>query len=117
IRQLPQNRFFPCNRNHQDAAMPDNTPHNKARRDWMLTAGSGLALSALPLAGSTAVPANAAVSRPDVVLVHGAWHGGWCYRRVADILTGLGHRVHTLTLTGLADKSHLANADINLSTH
>ena len=25
------------------------------------------------------------------VLVHGAWHGGWCWRRVADLLEAKGH--------------------------
>lgn len=41
------------------------------------------------------------------VLVHGAWHGGWCWRRVADQLQRAGHKVYTPTLTGLADRSHL----------
>ena len=51
------------------------------------------------------------------VLVHGAWHGGWCWRRVADLLSARGHRVLTPTLSGLADKSHLMSASINLDTH
>ena len=51
------------------------------------------------------------------VLVHGAWHGGWCWRRVADILRARGHAVFTPTLAGLADKSHLMSASINLDTH
>jgi pimeloyl-ACP methyl ester carboxylesterase len=51
------------------------------------------------------------------VLVHGAWHGGWCWRRVADILRAKGHVVYTPTLTGLADRSHLMSKDITLKTH
>lgn len=51
------------------------------------------------------------------VLVHGAWHGGWCYSRVRDILTAKGHRVFTPTLTGLGERSHLMSANINLDTH
>ncbi len=51
------------------------------------------------------------------VLVHGAWHGGWCWRRVADILRAQGHCVYTPTLTGLADRSHLMSAGIDLYTH
>jgi pimeloyl-ACP methyl ester carboxylesterase len=51
------------------------------------------------------------------VLVHGAWHGGWCYRRVADLLRGSGHRVYTPTLSGLGERSHLLSRSINLSTH
>jgi predicted alpha/beta hydrolase len=51
------------------------------------------------------------------VLVHGAWHGGWCWRRVADLLTNAGHKVFTPTLTGLGERSHLIDAKVNLSTH
>lgn len=51
------------------------------------------------------------------VLVHGAWHGGWCWARVRDILTGRGHRVFTPTLTGLADRAHLMGTEITLDTH
>lgn len=51
------------------------------------------------------------------ILVHGAWHGGWCWRKVKDYLLERGHRVFTPTLTGLGEKSHLRNPDINLDTH
>ena len=51
------------------------------------------------------------------VLVHGAWHGGWCWRRVADILERHGHKVFTPTLTGLGERSHLMRAGIDVSTH
>jgi pimeloyl-ACP methyl ester carboxylesterase len=53
----------------------------------------------------------------NFVLVHGAWCGGWIWRRVADRLTALGHRVFAPTLTGLADRSHLAARGIDLNTH
>lgn len=51
------------------------------------------------------------------VLVHGAYHGGWCWGRVASRLRAQGHVVHTPTLTGLADRSHLLSPAITLSTH
>ncbi len=51
------------------------------------------------------------------VLVHGAWHGGWCWQRVADRLRGAGHKVFTPTLTGLGERSHLLRAGIDLTTH
>jgi pimeloyl-ACP methyl ester carboxylesterase len=51
------------------------------------------------------------------VLVHGAWHGGWCWRRVADLLETKGHKVFAPTLTGLGERSHLMRAGINVSTH
>lgn len=50
------------------------------------------------------------------VLVHGAWHGGWCWSRVAERLRALGHRVYTPTQTGVGERSHLLNADITLQT-
>jgi pimeloyl-ACP methyl ester carboxylesterase len=51
------------------------------------------------------------------VLVHGAWHGGWCWRRVADRLHAGGHAVFTPTLTGLGERAHLMRAGIGLDTH
>lgn len=50
------------------------------------------------------------------VLVHGAWHGGWCWARVADILRSQGHRVFTPTCTGLGERAHLLSKDITLDT-
>ncbi len=51
------------------------------------------------------------------VLVHGAWHGSWCWKRVRRELQDLGHDVHTPTLTGLGERSHLLTRSVNLSTH
>lgn len=51
------------------------------------------------------------------LLVHGAWHGGWCYRETSDYLQKRGHRVFTPTLTGLGERSHLINDPITLDTH
>jgi len=51
------------------------------------------------------------------VLVHGSWHGSWCWKRVRKALTAAGHDVFTPTLTCVGERSHLASAEINLSTH
>lgn len=51
------------------------------------------------------------------VLVHGAWHGGWCWARVAPLLVAAGHRVVAPTLTGLGDRAHLFSASVDLATH
>ena len=53
----------------------------------------------------------------NFVLVHGAWHGGWCYKRVARLLRRAGHEVFTPTLTGLGERAHLMNASVSLDTH
>ena len=51
------------------------------------------------------------------VLVHGAWWGAWCWRRVARLLTQSGHEVFTPALTGVGERSHLLTPDINLDTY
>jgi pimeloyl-ACP methyl ester carboxylesterase len=53
----------------------------------------------------------------NFVLVHGAWHGGWCWQRVTSALQAQGHRVHALTLTGLGERAHLLSPAITLDTH
>lgn len=50
------------------------------------------------------------------VLVHGAYHGGWCWRDVADVLRAHGHRVYTPTLSGLGERAHLLHQAPGLST-
>ena len=50
------------------------------------------------------------------VLVHGAWHGGWCWYAVAVILRGRGHSVFTPTQTGLGERRHLMSQSITLDT-
>lgn len=49
------------------------------------------------------------------VLVHGAWHGGWCWKAVAQILRAHGHQVFTPTLSGLGERAHLLSKAIDLS--
>ena len=66
---------------------------------------------------------NADVSLNDLkqkkytyVLVHGAFHGGWCWSKVANILRSKGYRVFTPTFTGLGERSHLLNNEVDLNT-
>jgi pimeloyl-ACP methyl ester carboxylesterase len=51
------------------------------------------------------------------VLVHGAWHGAWCWQRVVRLLTRAGHDVFAPTLTGLCERSHLLTPAVDLDTH
>ena len=55
--------------------------------------------------------------RATIVIVHGAWVGGWRWRNVADLLRDRGHYVFTPTLTGLGERAHLTTRDVNLSLH
>src|SRR5881409_3342030 len=51
------------------------------------------------------------------VLVHGGFHGGWCWKRVTPLLRAAGHEVYTPTLTGLGERAHLLTRDVGLATH
>jgi pimeloyl-ACP methyl ester carboxylesterase len=70
---------------------------------------------------ATAVIAGVAWAQParrsTYVLVHPAWHGGWCWKKVTPLLQAKGHDVYTPTLTGLGERSHLAHPDVGLETH
>ncbi len=51
------------------------------------------------------------------VLVHGAWHGSWCWKRVRPALQAAGHAVFTPTLTGVGERAHLLARNVDLHTH
>jgi len=51
------------------------------------------------------------------VIVHGATAGGWEWKQAAKFLTEDGHTAYRATLTGLGERVHLANANVNLDTH
>jgi pimeloyl-ACP methyl ester carboxylesterase len=78
-----------------------------------IAAGVGLAAFADGLVDT----ARAQDGRKTFVLVHGSSAGGWCYRRVADLLEKAGHKVYAPTLTGLGERSHLMSGLITLDTH
>ncbi len=82
-----------------------------SRRDLFASAAAGAATALLP------APAQAQPRPRTFVLIHGAWHGGWCWSRVAARLSAHGHRVLAPSLTGLADRSHLLSTAITLDTH
>jgi pimeloyl-ACP methyl ester carboxylesterase len=77
---------------------------------------AAICATALALAGSNA-DAQARETPRHFVIVHGAWGGGWDWRGIDSMLTRLGHTVDRVTLTGLGDRMHLANANIGLDTH
>jgi pimeloyl-ACP methyl ester carboxylesterase len=78
--------------------------------------GAMAAVSAVAVSGATQ-SARAQTGQKTFVLVHGTWHGGWCWRRVADMLEKKGHKVYAPSLTGMAERSHLLTKDVNLTTH
>ncbi len=73
------------------------------------------ATSAVALSSCGVAPVDA--SRATFVLVHGAAHGGWCWKRPRDLLHAAGAEVFTPALAGLGYRSHRNAPDIDLSTH
>ena len=53
----------------------------------------------------------------NFVLVHGAWHGGWCWRDTAAALRAAGHNVFTPTHSGVGERFHQSAENITLETH
>lgn len=51
------------------------------------------------------------------ILIHGMWHGGWCWERLTPLLRDTGHQVHAPTLAGLAERANMRGNDIDLNTH
>jgi pimeloyl-ACP methyl ester carboxylesterase len=54
---------------------------------------------------------------PIIVLIHGSWLGGWCWRPVEAALDRKGLSSSAPTLTGLGDRAHLGGADTGLQAH
>ena len=50
------------------------------------------------------------------VLVHGAWHGAWCWDKLVPELEQLGHRAVTLDLPGAGDDT-TPIPDISLASY
>jgi pimeloyl-ACP methyl ester carboxylesterase len=87
-----------------DHVVPD---HTMTRRTALAAAAGTVALGGTPASAQSG-------TRKTFVLIHGAYHGGWCWRRVADILEKNGHKVYAPSLTGNGDRSHLLSKDITL---
>lgn len=62
------------------------------------------------------------MSSPDTdtttfLLVHGAWGGSYGFRLLRPHLQAAGHEVHTPSLTGIGERSHLVGPHVDLSLH
>ena len=55
-------------------------------------------------------------NKPHFLLIHGAWHGGWVWNEISDILRYQRCSVSTPTLTGLGEKKHLLSSKITIET-
>lgn len=88
--------------------------HPYISRRGMLAATAGAAVASVHL---TAQAKGRHVTTRTYVLVHAAWHGGWCWKKLTALLRARGHEVHAPTLTGLGERAHLARRDVGLETH
>lgn len=53
----------------------------------------------------------------DFLLVHGAWHGAWCWQRILPGLWRAGHRAFAPDLTGLGARAHQLRPQLRLQDH
>ncbi|MFD1007452.1 alpha/beta hydrolase [Oceanisphaera ostreae] len=87
------------------------------RRDFIKSITALAAVSsALPLSAIAQDKKHNSSSVRNYVLAHGSWHGGWCWREVAQILRAQGHRVFTPSYTGMGDRAHLISKKISIDT-
>ena len=93
------------------------TLSNVTRRGMIGGLAAGVSAAAVISSDTFIGGARAQSAQKTFILVPGAFYGAWCWRRVSDRLEKQGHKVYPLTLTGLADRSHLLSKDINLDTH
>ena len=52
-----------------------------------------------------------------ILVAHGAWSAGWAWKKMRPLMRQRGHDLHTPTYTGIGERSHLANPEIELDTH
>jgi pimeloyl-ACP methyl ester carboxylesterase len=79
--------------------------------------GAILAAGALTTGASDADAQTRAAKPVTFVVAHGAWSSGWAWKKMHPLMTARGHRLFTPSYTGLGERAHLANPDINLDTH
>lgn len=51
------------------------------------------------------------------LVTHGAWSAGFVWKKMHPLLAAMGHELYTPSHTGLGDRLHLANPNIDLESH
>ena len=93
-------------------AEPSTTRRDVVRGGAALTLGA-----ALPTGAVLTACATSSASPTTFVVAHGAWSSAWAWKKMYPLLTARGHRLVVPTYTGLGERAHLANPDIDLDTH
>jgi pimeloyl-ACP methyl ester carboxylesterase len=91
---------------------PTTTRRDVVRGGAALTLGAALPTSAV-LTACTPLSATPTT----FVVAHGAWSSAWAWKKMHPLLSARGHRLVVPTYTGLGERVHLANPDIDLDTH
>jgi pimeloyl-ACP methyl ester carboxylesterase len=85
-------------------------------RRTIMKQGAIVAAGALATSASGA-NAQVAAKGATFVVSHGAWSSGWAWKKMHPLLTTRGHRLLTPSYTGLGERAHLANPNVDLDTH
>jgi pimeloyl-ACP methyl ester carboxylesterase len=85
------------------------------RRNLLKGAAAGVPIAMGSVASWPPI-ALAQTGTKTFVLAHGSWHGGWCWKKVADRLRAKGHAVYAPSYTGMGDRAHLLSKDITINT-
>ncbi len=93
------------------------TISNVSRREMIGGLAAGVSAGSVISSDTFIGSARAQSAQKTFVLVPGTFFGAWTWRRVSDRLEKQGHKVYPMSLTGVADRSHLLSKDINLDTH
>jgi len=58
-----------------------------------------------------------ATGEKTILVCHGAWSGGWSWKKMFPLAQAAGYRMVVPTYTGLGEREHLVNPAIDLETH
>jgi pimeloyl-ACP methyl ester carboxylesterase len=94
------------------------------RRRWAARAGSTAAVAAMGMVanacggGGSAKAGDRFPSRAETfVLLHGSWHGGWCWQKVRSLLQAQGFDTLAPTFTGMSDRARYGSLSTGLAAH
>jgi pimeloyl-ACP methyl ester carboxylesterase len=90
--------------------------HSGVSRRRALAAIGVAAITAVAIPGASHARSQES-SNMIYVLIHPAWFGGWCWKKLTPLLRAQGHEVFTPTLTGLGERAHLARPEVGLEVH
>jgi pimeloyl-ACP methyl ester carboxylesterase len=99
--------------------MSNASPRRQFARTTALWAlgGAGMALNACG-GGDDARASTRFPSRAETfVLLHGSWHGGWCWAKVRTLLLAAGYDTLAPTFTGLSERTRYGSAATGLAAH